>query len=125
MLLEIDFSNEVPIYMQIRNQVVMGIADGRLAPGEKLPPIRTLANEAGINMMTASKAYALLKQEGYIHADRRSGAVVCASANKSGIISEKIRQGLKLLIAEAKLDYVQEQDFLALCSLIFGEMEGE
>ena len=76
MLLKFDFGSNVPIYMQLRNQVVIAIAEGVLAPGEQLPTIRALAEESGINMMTVSKAYQLLKQEGYITTDRRSGAVV-------------------------------------------------
>ena len=39
MLLALDFSLDTPIYQQIRNQIVLGIAEGRLLPGEKLPPI--------------------------------------------------------------------------------------
>ena len=54
MLLELDFTDDVPIYMQIRNQIVICIEDGSLSAGEKLPTIRALANEAGINMMTAN-----------------------------------------------------------------------
>ena len=125
MLMELDFSNEVPIYIQIRNQIVLGIADGRLAAGEKLPTIRSLANEAGINMMTANKAYALLKQEGYIQTDRRSGALVREEFRGSGIITEKTKHSLTLLISEAKLAGVPMQDFLSLCSRIYKEMEGE
>ena len=66
MLLSLDFSSKLPIYMQIRNQIVLGIASGELAPGEKLPTIRALAEQSGVNMMTVSKAYAALRQEGYI-----------------------------------------------------------
>ena len=73
MLLQLDFSSDLPIYLQIRNQIVLGIASGALVPGERLPTIRTLADEAGVNMMTVSKAYALLREEGYIRADRRGG----------------------------------------------------
>ena len=76
MILTLDFSSEVPIYLQIRNEIVLGVADGRLKPGEKLPTIRALADEAGVNTMTVNKAYALLKSEGVIVADRRSGARV-------------------------------------------------
>ena len=123
MLLELDFSNEVPIYTQIRNQVVMGIADGRLAAGEKLPTIRALANEAGINMMTANKAYALLKQEGYIKTDRRSGVAVCDEIRGEGVIGEKLKRALKLLVSEAKLGGVQAQDFLGLCGQLYHETE--
>lgn len=70
MLLSLDFSSKLPIYMQIRNQIVLGIASGELAPGEKLPTIRALAEQSGVNMMTVSNAYAALRQEGYITADR-------------------------------------------------------
>ena len=66
MLLRLDFSGDAPIYQQIRDQVVAAIASGELRPGERLPTIRALAEECGINMMTASKAYQLLKAEGYI-----------------------------------------------------------
>ena len=81
MILTFDFSSDVPLYMQLRNQIVIGIAEGKLVPGEKLPTIRALADESGINMMTVSKAYQLLKQEGYIETDRRSGASI---ARKQG-----------------------------------------
>ena len=47
MLLQLDFSSDLPIYLQIRNQIVLGIASGALVPGERLPTIRTLADEAG------------------------------------------------------------------------------
>ena len=60
MILNFDFASNVPLYMQLRNQVVIGIAEGKLLPGEKLPTIRALAEESGINMMTVSKAYQLL-----------------------------------------------------------------
>ena len=126
MLIELDFSNDVPIYMQIRNQIVLGIADGRLTSGEKLPTIRSLANESGINMMTANKAYTLLKQEGYIKTDRRSGVMVSEGigTESSGIITEKTKQSLKLLISEAKLRGVSKEDFIALCSQIFSDVGG-
>ena len=62
MFLKLDFTGELPIYQQIRNQIVMGIASGELQAGEKLPTIRSLAEEMGINMMTVSKAYQLLKK---------------------------------------------------------------
>lgn len=75
MILKLDFSSDIPIYQQIRNQIVLSVADGTIRPGEKLPSMRTLAAESGINMMTVNKAYQLLKQEGYLIIDRRNGAV--------------------------------------------------
>ena len=74
MLFRLDFQSAVPIYRQIRDQVVLAVAQGELTPGERLPTTRALAEDAGVNVMTVSKAYQLLKQEGYITTDRRSGA---------------------------------------------------
>lgn len=128
MLLQLDFSTSVPIYMQIRNQIIMGIADGRLIPGEKLPTIRSLADESGINMMTVNKAYQLLKQEGYIAADRRSGAVVLGGNNASsgGIrhtLSDKSQAELKLLVSEAKLKGMSKEALLLLTGSLYDELE--
>ncbi len=61
MVICIDEVSEIPIYKQIRNQIVLGISDGRLQPGEQLPTVRALAEEIGINSMTVNKAYALFK----------------------------------------------------------------
>ena len=80
MLLQLDFSSDLPIYLQIRNQIVLGIASGALVPGERLPTIRTLADEAGVNMMTVSKAYQLLKRKAI---STRTGAAAQWSAETS------------------------------------------
>lgn len=126
MILKLDFSSEIPIYLQIRNQIVMGVADGKLKPGEKLPTIRALADEAGVNTMTVNKAYALLKQEGVIVADRRSGARIRQQEQQrpeSGALSlsEKTLADLRLIIAEAKLAGMGQEDFLTLCAEEFAK----
>ena len=95
MLLTFDFSSDTPLYIQLRNQIIIGIADGRLISGEKLPTVRALAEESGINTMTVSKAYQLLKQEGYITTDRRSGAAV-APRGERGSVSEETLSALRL-----------------------------
>lgn len=123
MLLRLDFSISVPIYMQIRNQIILGIADGSLVAGEKLPTVRALADETGVNMMTVSKAYQLLKQEGYIAADRRSGAVVIGGPAARNDITEKSINELKLIISEAKLRGMSKDAFLELAGSIYNQLE--
>ena len=54
MIISINEMSEIPIYQQIRNQIVQGISDGRLSPGEQLPTVRGLAEEIGINSMTVN-----------------------------------------------------------------------
>lgn len=119
MLLQLDFSSDVPIYQQIRNQVVLAIASGQLEPGDKLPTIRALAEETGINMMTVSKAYQLLKQEGYITTDRRSGATVQSQATVSP--ERETIEGLRLRICELRLAGLSREEILKLCETLIDE----
>lgn len=121
MLIHLDFKDDVPIYMQVRNQIVMGIAEGKLAPGEKLPTIRTLAEQSGINMMTVNKAYQLLKQEGYIITDRRNGAMVRDSVDKKKGLPNRTKEGLRIIISEARLSGISKEDFLKLCDEMYEE----
>ncbi len=123
MLLHLDFNSDVPIYQQIRNQIVLGIADGGLEPGQRLPTIRALADEAGINMMTVSKAYQLLKQEGYIQTDRRSGATVAPRHGAVGPSRDTL-QGLRLRLSELRLAGLERGEILDLCAKLYDE-EGE
>ena len=62
MLIQIDFNSDEAIYMQLRNQIIMGIATSRLKEGETLPSVRQLADTIGINMHTVNKAYSVLRQ---------------------------------------------------------------
>ena len=71
MIITLDMAASVPIYIQLRNQIVTGIAKGDLKAGEKLPSVRQMAQDAGVNMMTVNKTYQILKSEGYIDIDRR------------------------------------------------------
>ena len=119
MLLKLDFSLDTPIYMQIRNQVVLGIATGELKPGEKLPPIRTLAAETGVNTMTVNKAYQLLKQEGYLITDRRLGAMINPARVAENHPPLTEHPGLKLLLSELYVDGVTKEELLAACSELY------
>ena len=76
MIIKISQRSEIPLYLQLRNQIVTGIGKGELKPGESLPTVRQLAADLGINSMTVSKAYQLLKTEGFLETDRRRGSVI-------------------------------------------------
>ncbi len=121
MIISINDTSEIPIYLQIRNQIVVGISDGRIEPGEQLPTVRALAEEIGINTMTVSKAYQLLKQEGYIYTDRRSGARVRTAFEKTESLSKESREQLKKIISEAKISGMKKEDFLRECEQYYGE----
>lgn len=115
MIIGIRENSEIPIYMQIRDQIVMGISGGQLMAGEQLPTVRSLAAEIGINTMTVSKAYQLLKNEGYILTDRRNGARVASDFAAVRGLSGENRALLGRIASEAKLGGLSEEDFVALC----------
>ena len=119
MVISINDASEIPIYQQIRNQIILGISDGRLAPGEQLPTVRALADEIGINSMTVSKAYSLLKQEGYIYTDRRSGARVKSELSATKELSSKSEELLRQIISEAKVSGMTQTEFLDLCKRMY------
>ena len=72
-IITLDTVSSIPIYVQLRNQIVTGIGRGELKAGEKLPTVRQMAQDAGINNMTVNKTYQILKTEGFIDIDRRKG----------------------------------------------------
>lgn len=109
---------DIPIYMQVRNQIVQGISSGELEPGEQLPTVRALAQELGINTMTISKAYQILKQEGYIYTDRRSGARIRDSFERV-VLSHENEELLRKIISEAKICGLSKEQILEKCSKIY------
>ena len=114
MVIKIDEYSDVPIYMQIRNQIVMGISSGDLKAGEQLPTVRALALEIGINTMTVSKTYQMLKSEGYIMTDRKNGARVRQQIEKTGIISDENKNELRRIVSEARISGVSKKDLQKL-----------
>lgn len=122
MLFRLDFQSDVPIYRQIRDQVVLAVADGKLLPGDRLPATRALAEDAGVNVMTVSKAYQLLKSEGYLTTDRRNGTVVSAPPGKNHLSAQQLSR-LRLLAGEAKASGLSQEEFLTQCRVAFAESE--
>ena len=120
MVIRIDELSDVPIYMQIRNQIVMGISGGELAAGEQLPTVRALAMEIGINTMTVSKAYQLLKTEGYIMTDRKNGARVRTQIQQKGSIPEANKTELRRIVSEARISGVDKAEIIALVDEYYG-----
>lgn len=119
MIIAINEYSDIPIYIQIRNQIVLGISDGRLAPGEQLPTVRALAEEMGVNSMTVNKAYQLLKQEGYIYTDRRNGAKVRERLEFSRELPTESKEMLQRVISEAKVRGISKEEFQQLCEEYF------
>ena len=76
MVITVDKLSDDPLYLQLRDAVIAGIASGELRPGDALPSVRSLAEDLGINLHTVNKAYATLRDEGYVIMLGRRGAYV-------------------------------------------------
>ncbi|MEV0162591.1 GntR family transcriptional regulator [Nonomuraea fuscirosea] len=114
----IDLDSEVPIYQQIRDRVVEAIADGDLAEGSALPSTRQLAADLAINFHTVNKAYDLLRREGVIRINRKSGAVVRRDAGSGPAeagFADEWQARLRTLLAEATVHGLGEQEVLRRC----------
>jgi GntR family transcriptional regulator len=114
MILNIDLASEVPIYLQLRDRIVEAIAEGVLVEGSSLPPTRTLAADFGINFHTVNKAYDLLRQQGLIRLNRKTGAVVTATAADSPFHEDWTARA-RTLLAEAVAKGLSADEVLTAC----------
>lgn|SRR5574344_1026047 len=113
MFLEIDFKSDLPIYEQIRREIIIGLAKGNIKAGDKLPSVREMAENIGINLHTVNKAYKLLEADGVISMDRRFGSLISENINPMAAYDEgKIESELNLLIAIAKLKGLSKEEFI-------------
>ena len=123
MILEVDFNSEEALYIQLRNQIIVGIATNRLKEGESLPSVRQLAESIGINMYTVNKAYTVLKQEGFVKVDRRRGAVIAIDADRISDL-EQMRESLRVILARASCRNISREEVHALIDEIYEEYGG-
>ena len=122
MIIEIDFNSDEALYIQLRNQIIMGIATSQLTVGDSLPSVRQLADNIGINMHTVNKAYSVLRQEGYIKLDRRKGAVVAIDYDQV-VATGQIMTMLQSVLAEAICKDIHRDDIHAMVDEIYDEFE--
>ena len=120
MFIEIDFNSSEALYIQLRNQIIMGIATSTIREGDTLPSVRQLAENIGINMHTVNKAYSVLKQEGFLQLDRRKGAVIAIDVNKLQAV-EEMREQLRVLLAMASCQNISREEVHQLVDEIYEE----
>jgi GntR family transcriptional regulator len=120
MVIEIDFNSDEAIYVQLMNQIIMGIATSRLQEGDPLPSVRQLADTIGINMHTVNKAYSLLRQEGFVTIDRRRGAIIAIDVDKMKAL-EEMKQNLMVALARGYCKNISRAEVHDLIDEIFDE----
>ena len=109
MILKIDFNSSEAIYLQLKNQIVVAIAQEKLKDGQSLPSVRHMAELLGVNMHTVNKAYAILREEGYLQLDRHKGAVISVVSNKDAEM-ESLYNDMEMLVARAICKGVSKEE---------------
>lgn len=124
MIIKIKLDSDIPIYEQLRRQLMIGIAKGEFLPGEELPSVRQLSGDLGINLHTVNKTYNILKDEGYLVINRRQGTMVKDVLPKAKEeYLEILKEELEYLIADGKNRGISGEDFLNLFSEIYEKLE--
>ncbi|WP_146937500.1 GntR family transcriptional regulator [Cerasibacillus quisquiliarum] len=121
MLIQLDMESKEPLYTQLRNQIVEGIASYQLKPGDALPSVRTLAQDIGINLHTVNKAYKQLEQEGFLIIQRQKGALIHPGGvpKADDRYLHELTNVLKPIIAEAKCRGIAYEQFTTICQEIY------
>ena len=116
MQIHISTKDGVPIYQQIINQIKYMVASGRLCPGDKLPPVRKLAEELLINPNTVARAYRELETLGLLYT--RQGSGVTVSETGSPLAKEQqikiLTERIDILLAEARQMDITLEHVIAL-----------
>ena len=120
MFIEIDFNSSEALYIQLRNQIIMGIATSTIREGDTLPSVRQLAENIGINMHTVNKAYSVLRQEGFLTIDRRRGAMISIDGDKMRALEEMKRE-LVVVLARGCCKNISKEEVYALIDEIYEE----
>ena len=117
-MIKIDFQSDEALYIQLRNQTILGIATSTLREGDVLPSVRQLAEDIGINMHTVNKAYSVLRQEGFVTIDRRRGAIVSLDVDKLQALDE-MQKNLRVLLAKGRCKNITRQEIHDMVDEIF------
>lgn len=127
LFIQIQFDSDTPIYEQLKQQLIIGMAQQRLLPGERLPSVRELASDLGINMHTVNKAYKQLEEEGFLQIHRQRGAIVSPKGPDKAdeAYLKKIEEKLRPLIEEASLRQVDQENLEGIVRRIYRELGGE
>jgi GntR family transcriptional regulator len=93
---QLDFRSEMPIYLQIVEQIETALVTGEIKPGDQLPTIRQLASELNVNFNTVARSYRLLDESGLISTQQGRGTYIL-DAPEEEVQSRLRKEGLKIL----------------------------
>lgn len=125
MIIQIEPDSDKPIYTQLTNQIIEGIARGVVKPGDSLPSVRSFAADLGVNMHTVNKSYHELEKKGIIQIVPKSGAVIIEHEGFDDTTYQKLKDEMRPLIAEAIVFGMNEENIQQLLKTIIRDLNNE
>lgn len=122
-MFQIDSASRVPIYEQLKTSVIQLALSGVLKPDDRLPPVRALALQLGINPNTVAKAYKMLETEGYTYSVTGKGSFI--SEKLSGQApKQQITRRLGELIQSARSSGITEAQMHEMVTQLYANDKG-
>lgn len=122
-MIVIDKQSRVPVYEQIKNQIITLIRLGVYSPNDKLPSIRSITSEAGVNVNTVKKVFAELEISGVIYTVPGTGSFVSEAALDNSLVTQKIKGEIKDLFQRAVAIGVTKEEITDMLNEVLKEGE--
>lgn len=124
MFIELNFNSDIPIYEQLKNEIIIGIAKRQLLPGDRLPSVRQLAGDIGINLHTVNKAYKQLEEAGFLMIHRQRGAIIHPDGGPKTDekYKETIAATLRPIIANTICHGMNQSQFLEIIHQLYDSL---
>ena len=119
----IDHASKTPIYEQIKVQILSLITSGALAPGDKLPSLRTLAAELSLNFNTIKKVFAQLEADGVIVTVQGKGCFVADTARENRTVLDRAENALREAIATARASGLSREAVARITAEVYTHTE--
>lgn len=113
-MLTVNFSSRTPVYQQLYDDVIRLLSLGVLKSDTKLPPVRILATELGINPNTVQKAYKMLEKDGYIYSTVGRGSFVSNKLDQNQAEKIQAKNDLKESIDKAYKKGITKDEMIEL-----------
>lgn len=119
----IDHTSKTPIYEQIKVQILSLITSGVLAPGDKLPSLRTLAAELSLNFNTIKKVFAQLEADGVIVTVQGKGCFVADTARDNRTVLDRAESALREAVATACASGLSREEAVRIVTEVYADRE--
>ena len=119
----IDHTSKTPIYEQIKVQILSLITSGVLAPGDKLPSLRTLAADLSLNFNTIKKVFAQLEADGVIVTVQGKGCFVADTAKDNRAVLDRAENALREAIATARASGLSQEEVARIVTEVYADIK--